>query len=123
MTIDWPAIGDFIKSVGIPTGLLLVFVLPLVWALYGVIKEWGPKVAQSHVDFLKTANETQIKNSDTLSRLEKTITLQASDHVNVNKAIRLGAQVGEAILNDKKDLARAKLIQINELLEEHDKGN
>lgn len=123
MTIDWPAIGDFIKSVGIPTGLLLIILVPLVWAIYGMIKEWGPKVAQSHIDFLKTATDTQIKNSDTLAKLEQTIRLQASDHLNVNKAIRLGAQVGEAILNDKKDVARAKLIQINELLEEHDKGN
>lgn len=120
MTIDWVAIGEFIKSVGIPTGLLLMIIVPITYAIYAVVKEWGPKVAQSHVAFLNTATETQIKNSTTLAKLEETIRSQANDHINVNRAIRLGAQVGEAILNDKKDLARAKLIQINDLLEENE---
>jgi len=121
MTIDWLVIGDFIKSVGIPTGLLLLVIVPLVRAIYNLIREWGPKVAQSHVDFLNTATETQLKNSDTLSKLEQTIRVSVHDHLSFTKAIRLGAQAGEAILNDKKDVARIKLAQINELLNENEK--
>lgn len=121
MTVDWVAIGDFVKSVGIPTGLLLLVIVPLVYAAYNVIKEWGPKVAQSHVNFLTTATETQAKNAETLSKLESTIRISVHDHLSFTKAIRLGAQAGEAILNDKKDVARIKLAQINELLNENEK--
>lgn len=121
MTIDWTAIGEFVKTVGIPTGLLLLVIVPLVYALYSVIKEWGPKVAQSHVNFLTTATETQAKNAETLSKLESTIRISVQDHLNFTKAIRLGAQAGEAILQDKKDVAKIKLAQINDLLNEHDK--
>lgn len=121
MTIDWIAIGDFIKTVGIPTGLLLLVIVPLVYAVYNVIKEWGPKVAQSHVAFLTTATETQVKNADTLSRLESTIRTSVQDHYNFTKAIRLGAQAGEAMLKDQKEVAKIKLAQINDLLNDNEK--
>jgi len=72
-TIDWDKIGQFVQVVGVPFACLLLFVGPFLWVAFSLFRKYGSRMAEAHINFLSSASESQVKNAQTLERLEETI--------------------------------------------------
>lgn len=116
MTIDWEKLSVFVQAVGVPFAILLLFVGPFVYLTYTLINKYGSSLAEAHINFMESAEKTQEKNAETLSRLEITIQQKHIDHKNTHHAIGLVAQAGISILEDDKKGARIKLERVGHVL-------
>lgn len=110
--MDWNAMGTFVQAVGVPFAVLLLFVGPFVYLLFTLTKKYGARIAESHMNFMESAAQTQEKNAETLSRLETVIAQKHIDHTTTHHAIGLVAQAGIAMLDDDHASAREKLEQV-----------
>lgn len=116
MTIDWEKLSQFVQSVGVPFTVLLLFVGPFVFVAFTLTKKYGASIAEAHIKFMDSAEKTQEKNAETLSRLELTIQQKHIDHTNTHHAIGLVAQAGIHMLDDNPKGARAKLEKVEHVL-------
>lgn len=93
MSIDWEKIGEFIKSVGTPIALLFLIVAPIIYALYRVIATWGPAIAQKHMNFLESLNNSQQTISDSVAQIAATNTQSQINHDKTHDGIKMGIKV------------------------------
>lgn len=119
MTIEWDKLSAFVQAVGVPFAVLLIFVGPFVYLTYTLISKYGASIAQAHINFMESAEKTQEKNADTLSRLETKIQEKHIDHTNTHHAIGLVAQAGIHMLDEDKKGARTKLERVGHVLAAH----
>lgn len=118
MHVDWTALGQFISTVGIPAALLFLFFGPVVYALYRVISKWGPQIADSHVRFLDAVTTSSNRNSETLERLEKSISQKHADHSKTHEALTHAAEAGIHLIDGRTEEARRKFTSISEILKD-----
>jgi hypothetical protein len=88
MDIDWEKMGEFIKSVGIPFSLLLLFVAPIIYAVYNAIKTQAPKIVDKHNDFLERTAAASERNSDSIASMAATNAVVAIGHQCTHEAIK-----------------------------------
>ncbi len=93
MSINWQEIGEFIKSVGTPIALLFLVVAPIIYAIYRVISVWGPAIAQKHLTFLESLNQSQQTISDSVAQIAATNTQSQVNHEKTHSGIKMGIQV------------------------------
>lgn len=93
MEIQWQEIGEFVKSVGTPIALLFLVVGPIIYAIYQVIKTWGPAIAQKHLSFLESLNQSQQTISDSVAQIAATNTASQVNHEKTHNGIKMGIQV------------------------------
>lgn len=117
---DWEKIGTFVQVVGVPFAILLLFVGPFVYLIFGLVQKYGGKIAESHMKFMESAASTQEKNADTLDRLETVIQQKHADHSRTHKAIHLIASAGISILDEDNAAARTKLGRAADYLSERE---
>lgn len=116
MNIEWEKLGEFVRNVGVPFAVLLLFVGPFVYLFFTFVRKYGSQITEAHIRFIESCELTQEKNAETLQRLEHTIAEKHIDHQSTHKAIGLVAQAGVAMLDDRKHDARTKLSQVDEVL-------
>jgi len=121
MDIDWEKLGSFVQVVGVPFAVLLLFVGPFVYLIFGLVRKYGAQIAESHMAFMETASQTQTKNADTLSRLEDVVAKKHIDHVATHSAIYLIASAGISHLDSDHAAARDKLTQVGRVLSAQDR--
>lgn len=114
--LDWDKIGTFIQVVGVPFACLLLFVGPFMWLAFSLIRKYGPKIADAHVEFMASATRTQEKNAETLAKLETTASRDQEAHTTTHHAIGLVAEAGLAILDEDHNAARNKLQRVEVVL-------
>lgn len=113
---DWDKIGSFVQTVGIPFACLLLFVGPFMWLAFSLIRKYGPRIADAHIEFMNSATKTQETNAETLAKLEKTASRDQEAHTTTHHAIGLVAEAGLATLDGNHDTARTKLQRVEIVL-------
>lgn len=88
MNIEWEKLGKFVQDVGIPFAIVVMFIAPLVYAIYKVISVQGPKLVEKHNDFLERTAITSERNSDSIASMAATNALVASGHQCTHDAIK-----------------------------------
>jgi hypothetical protein len=116
--IDWEKLGTFVQVVGVPFAILLLFVGPFIYLIFGLVKKYGARIAESHLNFMESASVTQEKNAETLAKLEDVVAKKHIDHVATHHAIYLMASAGISFLDSDHAAARIKLTQIGRVLPE-----
>lgn len=114
--LEWDKIAAFVQIVGVPFACLLIFVGPFIWLFFSLIKKYGPRIADAHVEFMQSATETQKQNAETLAKLEYTSAKDQESHYVTHHAIGLLADAGLAQLDGKTDSARIKLQRVETVL-------
>jgi uncharacterized membrane protein YhiD involved in acid resistance len=124
MNIDWEKFGNFVSSVGVPAALIFLFlaavVAPFVLVFLSLLKKYGPRLAESHINFMESAERTQEQNANTLARLESTVKEKHADHTQTHHAIGLVAQAGISMLDNDHQGARTKLERVELVLTRKD---
>ena len=92
MSVEWDKIADFIKSVGLPVGLLLLIVTPIVYAIYRVIVVYGPLLAQKIIGLIDSLEVTQKTISDGITSITATNAQSQSNHDKTHEGIKVGIQ-------------------------------
>ena len=118
--MDWEKMGAFVQVVGVPFAILLLFVGPFVYLAFSLIRRYGSRIAESHLNFMESASTTQEKNAETLAKLEDVIARKHIDHVATHHAISLIASAGMSFLDEDHAAARIKLSQVGRVLPERD---
>jgi hypothetical protein len=113
---DWEKLGTFVQNVGVPFAILLLFVGPFVYLVFGLARRYGARLAESHLNFMESAAKTQEQNADTLAKLENVVAAKHIDHVATHHAIYLLASAGISFLDTDHAAARIKLTQIGRVL-------
>ncbi len=114
--IDWERVGKFIETVGGPMAFLLLFAGPFIWLLYSLVKKYGARMAESHLNFVESATRTQEQNAETLRRLEATLATNQSGHAVTHQAISLVSNAGLAIIDGDHPRAKAELSKVDLVL-------
>jgi len=120
MSLDWEKMGSFVQAVGVPMACLLLFVGPFVFLAFSLFKKYGPRLAESHINFMESAERTQEQNANTLARLESTIKEKHIDHTATHEAIGLVAKAGISMLDNDHPAARSKLERVEFVLTRKD---
>lgn len=122
MSFDWKEMGTFVQAVGVPFAVLLLFVGPFVFLFFSIVKKYGPRLAESHINFMESAERTQEQNANTLARLESTVKEKHIDHTTTHHAIGLVAQAGISMLDNDHKGARTKLERVELVLHRKDEA-
>lgn len=117
-TIDWAAIGEFIKMVGVPMACLLLFTAPFIWLAFSIGRKYGSKIAEAHLRFMDSATKTQEVNAGTLQRLENTLSQDQAGHAVTHQAISLVSNAGLAIIEGDHPRAKNELAKVDLVLKE-----
>jgi hypothetical protein len=115
-SIDWDKIGQFVQVVGVPFACLLLFVGPFLWVAFSLFRKYGSRMAEAHINFLSSASESQVKNAQTLERLEETIAKNQNGHSVTHKAIGLVADASLAIIDGDHPRAKHELSKVDIVL-------
>lgn len=88
MDIEWHELGEFIKSVGIPFAVVILFIAPIVYAVYGLIKTQGPRIVDKHNEFLERTASASDRNADSIAMMAQANAASQSNHDRTHAAIR-----------------------------------
>ena len=88
MNIEWDKLGKFVQDVGIPFAIVVMFVGPIVYAIYRLISVQGPRVVDKHNDFLERTAAASERNADSISSMAATNALVANGHQCTHEAIK-----------------------------------
>lgn len=116
MSVEWEKLSAFVQAVGVPFAVLLLFVGPFVYLAFTLVKKYGASIAEAHINFMTSAEKTQEKNAETLSRLETTVAAKHVDHTTTHHAIGLVAEAGIHMLDEDHKGARTKLERVSHVL-------
>lgn len=100
MEINWTELGEFVKSVGIPFAILLVFVAPIAYALYRLITTQGPELVRKHNDFVDKVTAAGERNADSIAMMAAANTASQANHEATHTAIK------EVIRGNRKFIER-----------------
>ena len=115
-TFDWEKIGQFIQVVGVPMACLLMFTAPFIWLFYSLIRKYGQRMAEAHLNFLISSSKSQEQNAETLRRLESTLAMNQAGHAVTHQAIGLVTNAGLAIIDGDHPKAKNELAKVDLVL-------
>jgi|GEM_PF-5954378 len=101
--LEWEKIGEFIKSVGIPFCILLIFVGPVVFALYKLIRIYGARIFEAILKYLTTAEECNRSNTDSVAILAKTGIHSSENHDKTHDVLLRLCHIGRSVLRRSSD--------------------
>lgn len=115
-SVDWDQLGTFVQTVGVPFACLLLFTAPIIWVIVSLVRKYGNRMAEAHIQFLTSASESQTKNSQTLERLVEMIGRDQEGHAVTHKALGLVTEAGLAMLDNDHHKARNELAKVDFVL-------
>jgi len=114
---DWDKVGTFIQTVGVPFTCLLLFAAPFIYLLFSLVKQYGPKIAQSHISFVESSIKIQEQNAQTLSKLERSMAASSFGHNVTHQAIHRLTTAGIHIIDGDRESARKELGKVDGIFE------
>ncbi len=88
MDVQWTELGEFVKSVGIPFAIVLLFIAPIVYAVYKLISVQGPKVVEKHNEFLERTAQASDRNADSIAIMAAANSASQANHDATHSAIK-----------------------------------
>lgn len=120
---DWEKVGTFIQTVGVPFACLLLFAGPFVYLFFNLAKEYGPKIARAHIDFVSASVKIQEQNAETLAKLERSMATGSFGHSVTHQAISRLTTAGIHMIDGDTESAKKELRKIDGVLESKSPGN
>lgn len=123
ISINWSEVGTFIQSVGVPFACLLLFAGPFIYLFFNLMKEYGPKIARAHIDFVDASVKIQEQNAETLAKFERSMSAGSFGHSVTHQAISRLTSAGIHIIDGDTESAKRELRKIDGVLESKPPGN
>ena len=88
MEIEWEKLGVFVKDVGIPFAIIILFIGPVTYAIYRIITIQGPRIVEKHNEFLERTSAASDRNADSFARMAEASTASQANHEKTHSAIK-----------------------------------